>query len=235
MNMTENNQNQANLFTAIKYYLSSIPTLFRIRNFWRIPFLLTKKQVLFELDNNLKFYLEELMDVWVIKEIIFDQHYERIRKIKAGDIIIDIGAAFGDFSIYAAQKAKRVIAYDLNIKRIEILKKNVTLNNTKNVIVNNKAVSSLDLVFEENQLMKCHFLKVDCEGCEYRIFEKASPKTLTKIEYIAMEIHLFDQDMQKSFIGLKSKLIKNGFSIKEFGNPVHNYLRLFFAWKNRQE
>lgn len=48
---------------------------------------------------------------------------------------------------------------------------------------------SLDEVFASNKIKECDYLKMDCEGAEYEIFENASKKTLDKIKSISMEFH----------------------------------------------
>lgn len=217
--------------SALSYYFYSIPDLFRIKNFWKIPLLFIRHPLLFTLDNGLKFYLDGIMDVWTIKEIIFNRHYEVKRSVHSGDIVLDIGAAFGDFSIYSAKKAKMVFAYEPLKTRISLMKRNISLNNIGNIIFQEKAAESLDSVFAENRINKCHFLKIDCEGYEYQILNNASPETLKKIDYIAMEIHLFDEKMKIDFLKLKQKLKDSNFQLHELNNPVHNYLKFLFAYK----
>ncbi len=218
-----------NVLTAFIYYLQSIPTIFRIKNFWVIPFVYFFKPVILELDNGLKYSIESLMDVWVIKEIILDRQYEYKREVKKDDVVIDIGAAFGDFSIFAAKTAKKVYAFDPNLKRIEQMKKNMVLNNIANIKVYGEAVTDLNNLFREKKITKCNFLKIDCEGAEYQILQKASEETLSKVEYIAFEIHLFTKDMKKRYPELKKMLEKNGFTLSELENPVHPYLKQLFA------
>ena len=217
------------MISALKYYLTSVPTLFSIINLWKIPLLFIKKPILLKLKNGLRFYIETVMDVWVIKEIILDRQYERLRPVKKEDSVIDIGAAFGDFSIYAAQKAKRVYAYDPNSHRIDLLKKNMIINNCHNITVINQAATSLDEILKKNKISHCHFLKIDCEGAEYTIFQKASKESLKKIDHIAFEIHLFTPRMHRSYAKLKNLLAANGFELRECSNAVHNYLKFLFA------
>lgn len=44
--------------------------------------------------------------------------------------------------------------------------------------------------FAREHIEQCDFLKVDCEGAEYEIFEGAPPETLARIRRVAMEYHL---------------------------------------------
>jgi FkbM family methyltransferase len=63
--------------------------------------------------------------------------------INPGDIIVDIGAHIGAFSVYAAKRASggRVYSYEPNEENYRILTKNITLNGLKNVSLFNKAVA----------------------------------------------------------------------------------------------
>jgi len=216
--------------SALKYYFRSLPTLVLKTNFWKIPLLLTKKPILFKIPNY-KFYVNNLMDIWTIKEVILDHGYEKYRKVRKGDIVIDIGASLGDYSIYAAKKASHVYAVEMNKDSIKLMKKNIDINKTKKITIISKQLKSLDHLFDQYKINRCDFLKVDCEGNEYEIFHNVSILTLTKIKHIAFEIHLFNQEMKKNYQQLKKLLSKNDFILKEEENPVYSDLKFLFAAK----
>src|SRR3972149_8406106 len=119
---------------AVNYYLSSIPTLFKGMDYFSIPTLLFKNPLLLNLRGGMRLYVENLMDIWTIKEVVLDRQYEQVREIKKGGIVIDIGASLGDFSILAAKQANRVYAFECNPKRVRLMKKNLRLNYTDNVV-----------------------------------------------------------------------------------------------------
>jgi len=220
------------LFSALKYYLSSIPSLINNLNFWSFPIIFLKKCVLIKTSKKINLYVTNLIDIWTIKEVVVDQCYEKFRNVKKNDVVIDIGASIGDFSILSSKKrAKIIYAIEMNRKLVNTMKKNIKLNNVKNIIVINKKIDSLNEIFFKYKIKKCDFLKIDCEGCEYQIFKKISLSNLKKIKYIALEIHLFNDRMKKEFKNLKNLLIKNKFKIKEIDNQVHSYLKFLFAKK----
>jgi FkbM family methyltransferase len=50
-------------------------------------------------------------------------------------------------------------------------------------------VISLAEIFKKHKIEKCDFLKVDCEGGEYEIFEKAPKSVFSKIHRLSLEYH----------------------------------------------
>jgi hypothetical protein len=217
--------------STLKYYFKSIPTLIFDTNFWIIPIVLTKKPILLKTSKNLNFYVNNLMDIWTIKEVILDRCYENFCEIKKGDIVIDVGASIGDFSISASKKANKVYSVEMNKELIKTFKKNIEINHAKGINIINKRLTSLNYLFDEYKISHCNFLKIDCEGGEYEIFKNTSPSTLKKIKYIAFEIHLFDSEMKKNYLWLKKLLLKNKFSLKELDNPVHDNIKFLFCKK----
>jgi len=148
--------------SAIKYYLKSIPTLINNFNWWVFPLLIFKKPILVRIKNNPNFYVSNLMDIWTLKEVVVDKQYEKDRKIANDDVVIDVGAAIGDFSVYAAKRAKKVIVYECDDERVFLMKKNLSLNAKTNIILKHKKAISLKQIMDG--INKCDFLKIDCEG-----------------------------------------------------------------------
>jgi len=68
-------------------------------------------------------------------------------EIKKGDVVIDIGAHIGYYTVLFAKLVGpegRVFAFEASPTNFEILKKNVDVNGYQNVTLNNKAVSDKD-------------------------------------------------------------------------------------------
>ena len=69
--------------------------------------------------------------------------YENLR-LRKGDVVLDIGAHVGDFSLVASRKVGiegRVIAIEPNPNLFEILKENIAINISGNVIAKKLAIS----------------------------------------------------------------------------------------------
>lgn len=215
--------------SAIKYYLKSIPTLINNFNWWVFPLLIFKKPILVRIKNNPNFYVSNLMDIWTLKEVVVDKQYEKDRKIANDDVVIDVGAAIGDFSVYAAKRAKKVIVYECDDERVFLMKKNLSLNAKTNIILKHKKARSLKQIMDG--INKCDFLKIDCEGGEYEIFRHAERSILSKIRYIAMEAHKFNKEMENKYLNLLSVLQKNNFEVNVIPNAVHENICFVFALK----
>ena len=77
----------------------------------------------------------------------YTSHYTKYRPIKDGDVVIDIGASIGAFSIYAAMAAKGVTVYSYETRRngFEKMRENIMENGLEGKITAlNKAVSNRD-------------------------------------------------------------------------------------------
>jgi FkbM family methyltransferase len=93
------------------------------------------------------------------------------------------------------------------------------------------ASTTLDQIFEDHQLTRCDFLKIDCEGAEFDILFRASERTLASVRYVALEYH--DGVTAFSHRDLVRFFGENGFRVKRSPNPVHRDLGLLFAYNTR--
>ncbi len=88
---------------------------------------------------------------------------------------------------------------------------------------------SLDDLFAINQIERCDFLKVDCEGAEFDIFLHTSQETLDKITHICLEYHNgFTSYSHTDLVGF---LQKAGFKTEITPNPVHDFLGFLYAYR----
>lgn len=131
----------------------------------------------------------------------------RFYDIQKNDVVLDIGANVGAFSIFMSKMVKHVFAVEPMLT--DILRQNVKLNNVNNItvldealgkgiqhikwsgcedrIINGKSLSELIYICRNNG-KQVTFLKMDCEGAEWCI----KPEELNGIRRIEAEIHNFD-------------------------------------------
>jgi len=66
-------------------------------------------------------------------------------EIKKNDVVIDIGAHVGYFTLYAAKRAQTgmVISFEPTKESFSVLKNNVKINNFQNILINNLAVARI--------------------------------------------------------------------------------------------
>jgi 23S rRNA U2552 (ribose-2'-O)-methylase RlmE/FtsJ len=128
---------------------------------------------------------------------------------KEGDVVIDIGAHMGRYTIIGAKRVGtkgKVVAIEANPSNFEMLNRNIKLNQLTNVISLNNAVYSketkikLYLPGEElghttyNTVMSdradVNWVKIDVEGAEFEVLKGAS-NVLSKSKDIALliEVH----------------------------------------------
>lgn len=126
------------MIARLRYYLASIPTLLAGICNWpacaTLPF--RRTPLTLRLRNGLRFQVRTLLDVWIIKETCLDRNYETHgAAIQAGWVVVDIGAALGDFAILTAleQPDARIFAYEPSPETFAILQENLALNGSQNV------------------------------------------------------------------------------------------------------
>jgi len=220
------------------------------------PFSLFTKKVI--LKSGLVFNIRNFMDWYVITETVVLNCYQ----YKTHPIVIDIGAAIGDFSIFSSLTSKHVYAIEPEPSSFELLQKNIIQNHSKNITcfpialhstqktlklsINNSnhhhtnsfsrtnsisvpCISLSDFIKKINK--KNLYIKCDCEGGEYDIFNTLTASTFSKINYIDMEYHFFTADHQNQFEKLQNILIKNKFQFNITPNPVQPKIGFLSAFR----
>ena len=142
----------------------AIKVMFKIKN-WTCPifhyFNLKNNECVAEFRNGIKCIIRNRSDTVVFLENFFLDNYDRVEgfTIKEKDVIVDIGAHVGYFTIYAAKKAKRgkVISFEPSKESFKVLKNNLKINNIQNVNVENIGVrnesgTSTLYVDEDNEI-----------------------------------------------------------------------------------
>ena len=135
------------LVRRLLYYFRSLFTLLLgVRNPGAlVALLLGRGPALLALRDGSRYHVRTLMDAWIVKETVLDRDYERHGvPLQDGWTILDIGAAGGDFTVFAARRAPRgrVIAFEPAPDSVETLRQNVAENGLANVEVRPVAVAA---------------------------------------------------------------------------------------------
>lgn len=117
------------------------PKVIRTFDNWWVYFLnvsgLSKKETVCKLRNGMKFIIRpNTFDIRMIKEVFIHNPYHRL-KINEGDVVVDIGAHIGSFSIMAGRKTGGkggVYAHEPVQSTFNILKRNININSLQNII-----------------------------------------------------------------------------------------------------
>jgi len=77
-------------------------------------------------------------------EIVIAQHYDALYPIHGNDVVLDVGAHVGVFTVYAARKARKgiVLAVEPHPINFKLLNLNVQINEFKNVLTFNIALTN---------------------------------------------------------------------------------------------
>jgi FkbM family methyltransferase len=71
----------------------------------------------------------------VMETCVNEDYTGKFYEIKKGDVIFDLGANVGSFSIYAAKKGAKVVAFEPDPFNIKYISKNIEINNLKERII----------------------------------------------------------------------------------------------------
>lgn len=221
-------------------------------------FIKGKKRIFYDLcrSNNLTLnYLDNQTEIEILKDIFCDREYADFFPFYKKATIIDIGAHFGYFSIFAKNNLdqdSKIFAIEPNKENFKNLEKNILDCRISNIscynyaigdingnsklyqgqktnysIIDNYLLSDNNTEFEEvkvrtleefiNELGLKHidFIKMDCEGAEYSIFNSMPDSIFDRITTISMEFHDL-KDKNFTAQDLISKLTKNKFRLVKF-------------------
>ena len=141
------------------------------------------------------------------REIFQDDVYEVKALDLSGKIAVDIGAHIGDFTLFLARLGATVHAFEPSAACGRFLTQNAAANGlAERVVFHNVGLSNRDhdeqtdsadtlhfvegaAYMEKSVPANVDFLKIDCEGCEYYLFDIPGLLEHMNAERIAMEFH----------------------------------------------
>jgi len=162
----------------------------------------------------------------VNKEIFETKIYEKFFKVDKDDIVVDLGSSVGPFiySILDNQPKKcyvvepltnniKTLKLNINSPIVEIIQGAITdkkeVEITWNNVTENVSGFTFDEFLQKNNITKINFLKSDCEGGEYDVFQEKNVSFLKTIPKIVAEFHLTNNsDLHKQkFRNFRDKIL----------------------------
>jgi len=134
-----------------KFYMESLIGIQKTVKNWPVFFadylrLIKKDRIDYQLRNDVRFRTRsKTYDGRIINEIWVHNDYTPDGfEINENDIVIDIGAHIGIFSVFASKFVKngRIYAFEPVPENFEMLEYNISINNIKNITAINKAVTN---------------------------------------------------------------------------------------------
>lgn len=178
------------------------------------------EEFIFSTRDGLKFEVPTFQEVATVQHVTDDDEYGVAKlQLNPGDVVIDVGANFGSFSIVTAHRFPevRVIAYEPNPDNFKILERNISRNGVGveahhaavwyhhrgvSLVGQGSGTGTLDqhptgrdlvpsVTLEEilNPFDEVALLKMDCEGAEIVILNAARKETLEKVRQVIGEYH----------------------------------------------
>ena len=134
--------------------------------------------------------------------------YEAYRDLKVrGQIVVDVGASIGDTAAYfIAKGARKVYCFDTDAYRLAVLKRNLRRNKYL------QYAEIFHCQFDRRRLKlkgRANVLKVDCEGCEYTLFDPKGPH----LEYVASTFGQIAMEYHNGEAAIRRALESHGYSV----------------------
>lgn len=185
-----------------------------------------------EISEN-QWFLEVVND-----EIFVQDVYQKFFRVEQNDVVVDIGASAGPFTYNILKNnPQKVYCLEPHKNLFKTLTKNLDLNSDKVVLINkgiadtdgeiifkglynkdssemwSKEVTADAMTFktliESYNIQKINFLKTDCEGGEYDIFNQENFEWIKQnVEKIAGEWHLSNEYLKNKFKEFRDLYLK---------------------------
>lgn len=166
----------------------------------------------------------------MIAEIFKRKQYEEIFEVKEGDLVVDIGASIGPFTysilsknpshVYCLEPSEDEfvsLCKNLSFKNVTLINKGISNTNTRHTVntvfqenKDNKMQGvTLDALVKEYNIKHIDFLKIDCEGGEYKLFTDENMEFLiNNVSHIVGEWHLGSDLNKVEFRYFRDKYLK---------------------------
>jgi FkbM family methyltransferase len=228
------------------FYLKIIRKMSKGYGFGKNPFVrkvLKKTKIVlkpeFTIIDNQKMYLDKWDSLDLLENRVYGELDTKIVKkiVKTGDIVLDLGANIGYFTILFAKLVGingKVIAFEPELKNFKILKKNISENKFNNVILENKAVSDkngMSVLFTGTKSSGANRIYEPKKAQEWREKEKQQEFEKKEIETVSIDTFLIQKKIK--YVNFIKMDIEGGefFALKGMKDVLKNPdLKIFMEW-----
>lgn len=173
---------------------------------------------------------------FITQETFIDKIYEKFFQVSEGDIVLDVGASVGTFTYSILDKnPKHVYCLEPSELEFPTLVKNTighpvtpilkgisssnSLNENEQVYGDNKSMEGITFkkLCELYNLEKIDFLKTDCEGGEYDIFNEENFDFIkNNVKKIVGEWHLGTPELNAKFRDFRDLYLQNFVNVEVY-------------------
>jgi hypothetical protein len=161
------------------------------------------------------------------REIYLENEYNRFNvKVEQGDVVLDCGGNVGIFTQYALDMgASQVFSYECDEPHFKCYQENIIDNRVKPTMgFVGKGNYDLTKIFQQHQINKIDFAKIDIEGAEWEMFKDMKDDDMNRVKKWAIEFHTHYNNQNINcesklnclweFLKILEKFTLNGFDIK---------------------
>lgn len=210
------------MIKKIPYYIGSAISLLKaVKIIESLELTLKYKNTILKFKNGLIFNIVNLLDILIIKETVIDDVYKLNNLINPG-LIIDVGAAFGDFTIFAAKMfpSSQILCFEPDPVYFTLLKKNIILNKINNITCFNYAISCkkrYKLYMQANHGNSSYMKRK-------KYYQKISVKTKKLSDFITPQVKLLKIDCEGAELDILQSAADNKLSlVKNIALEYHNF------------
>lgn len=232
----------------LTYRLIDFGTYIRLSKNWPVLifdyFGFVKEEYLIHMRNGLKFKLKGgSFQRFPLVEVFNNHYFVGETTLKQGDIVVDLGANAGLFSVYVADKAKKVYAVEPISLNYTILLENIKLNKyeskitpLKLAITDKEGIETFDLIDDapaNSLVMKTTRQSVGQERVQTTTLSNLILKNnISKIDFLKMDIEGSEYDVilttDKAVFEIIDKIAIELHSVeKHFKHEIVEKLRVF--------
>jgi FkbM family methyltransferase len=113
-----------------------------LADYLKLPPQKNQKFRVLKLKNGVRINVRPRIDIGIVNEVCLHEVYNKPGfEVRNGDLVVDIGAHIGTFSLLAAKNAAKVYSFEPYPPNFKVFEQNINENSCRNIIAINAAVT----------------------------------------------------------------------------------------------